>query len=189
VPEDPNAPRAPPPVSKRLAIAERWAKTAGKQVDRGEGQGTDGSKYTVLRVMHGQSPVLVREQGDTVVVFAMTQIPEELRAALRKLSPQDLLRVDMGVREQLLSNPRVGYAMHPQTLKSLTELEVIDVERQVAIDDRDLSSKNTYLDAIQEVVVVMFRVLLALRLVNPGQAVPDGTSSAKTGGPPSPMYG
>ena len=188
--DDPRDASGPTPkLPKSLATAERWAHQAGKEVVRGAYQVDGGTaSLPLLKITHGQNPVLVRVEQDTVIVFALADLDEQFHEALGKLVEPDRQRVELALRQELLSNPRAGYRVEPANAKSLAEVKRIAVERQFVVDINSTGSRNAFLDAIQEVVVVMHRALLVVGLVKPAGTLPPASGSAPGPEPPGGMY-
>ena len=178
LPNPPSLSSLPP----KLRLAAEWAKAAGSQVDTGVATSPDGATQPFVRLMHGPNPVLVRLNGDALVVWAMTQIPEQTRMALAALSANDRSRVDVYLREQLLHDPLVGYAMLPPSMTSIDQIQGVTVERVVFIDPDDPGTRNTFHSAIQEVVSAMHRFILGLRILGQGGTLSSGTSTVRPGG-------
>ena len=132
--------------------------------------------------MHGTNPVLVRLNGDMIVVAAVTQIPEQIRVALAAHSVEDRARVDVHLREQLLHDPTIGYALGPSNLTSIDQLQMVAVERVLHIAEDDGGTRNTFHSAVQQVVSVMHRFILGLRILGPVGPLSSGTATLRPTG-------
>jgi len=174
----------PPKLPKELALAERWAKDAGKEVQRTVADTPQG-KIPVLIVKHGPGAVLIRMEHRCIAVFAIADVDQQMRDKLSRLGSAVQQRVLVTLTNELLSSPRTGYTLFPLGLTSIADLERISVEEVIAISNSDASSRNRLLDAIQEVVTVMVRGMRILAIT--GDQMPP-TSSATPPSPPDAMY-
>lgn len=175
----------PPKLPRELALAERWAKDAGKEVQRAVADTPQG-KIPVVVVKHADRPVLVRLERKCIAVFAIAQVDQQMREKLASLETSVQQRVLIALTDELLSSPRTGYTLSPLGLKSITNLERVSVEEVIAISETDPSSRNRFLDAIQEVVTVMVRGMRILAIT--GDEPPPTASAAPPSPPPETMY-
>lgn len=173
-----------PKIPRELALAERWAKDAGREVQRATAKTPNGD-VPVLIVKHGNWAVLVRIERAAIVVFAIAQVDQEMRNRLATLDPGIQQRVLLALTTELLSSPRTGYSFVPADLKSVTALEQVSTEEVLVISESDPSSRNRFLDAIQEVVTVMVRGTRMLAIAG-NQPPPTGTTPPPP--PPPEMY-
>jgi len=169
-----------------LLLADRWAKAMGKSTKVVDVQDADGGIVPVLVVMHGDKPVLVRSRGECVSIFLLMDIPKDIADRIHRYPGHVQKRVLAALRYELLSHARTAFALRPEPLGSIAELQRIRVEQLVRISEDDPSSFNRYSDAIQEIVTTTARVFSVLAPVLPtgGDAHrADGDKAA-----PSSMY-
>ncbi len=172
----------PPKLPRGLALAERWAKDAGRDVQRGVA-GTPQGDIPIIIMKHGPYSVMVRMEHKAIAVFAVAQTDQPMRDKLAGLSPDVQKRALIALTAELLSSPRTGYTVVPSGLTSIAALEQISVEEVVVISEGDPSSRNRFLDATQEVVTVMVRAGRILAIA--GDQPPPTASTTPPGPPPT----
>jgi len=169
-----------------LVIAEKWAKEMGKTTQRGEAVDDQGIKSAMLAITHGDKPVYVRENNSCISVFILIEIPSELRKKISELPKETQLKLQMGLRHELLSNARTGFAFIPPKMESMASLEKIVIEQLLRISKDSTASFNRYSDAIQEVVTTAVRAMSILGILLMTESASTGTSGDK--GVPPGMY-
>lgn len=184
LPDSPD--RKTSPLSKHLNLAELWAKEWGMEVVRSEFEPRPGERAALLQMDPKLLSFFVRDEGKRVCVFAMADIPSELRRSLEG-SRSDELEFLTRLQQDLTVNPRLGFIFLtsdgvPAKTLQLSEVQRIAVEQYVRISEADLSSYNRYWDAIQEVRTAMFRVARLFGLLSSGA----GTQTYSSSTPPPP---
>jgi hypothetical protein len=153
----------PPPLTKKLNLAQTWAKDFGSSVERGTATPEGGTPEAILILDKTAIPVLVRDAGKNLVVFGVLDIPEELR---KKLSDSDevvqkefLIRL----RQELMASPRTAFSTaqapgaKPNSMNP-GDITRVQVEQRVRISEDDFSSANRFWDSTQEIRTTVFRV-------------------------------
>jgi hypothetical protein len=122
-----------PRLSRFLALAERWAKEAGKATERGEAESLTSTRVPIVVVKHGQLSVFIRDGEKGIVVFGVVQIPEQVRSSLSQVSEQDRKQALIVLKGALLQNPRTGFAIDPVEAQTIDQVRAISVEQTLRI--------------------------------------------------------
>lgn len=148
----------PPRLTYALGLAEKWARHRGDGVTRGSGVFETGRVEPVLRVRHGAWPIYVRDLGKCLMVLGVLDVPDAVRARLRAASPAEQREFVDGLREVLLSCPRVGFGLAPAGASSPAELERVAIDATLQVAENDSASFNRFCDAVQEAETILLRV-------------------------------
>jgi len=112
-------------------------------------------------------------------------VPASLRAILSRLGEDSQRQLNDAIQAALLSNPRTAFQFSGDP-KSVTSIEVIQLEQVFRLDEQDRSSFNRFADAVQELVVGLNKVGRAYAGFVQG---PPAESSSRLGGSTQGMFG
>lgn len=147
-----------PVLSPALELAERWAREKGDEVGRATGVFGNGPPEAVLRLHHGPAPIVLRDLGGCLQVMGSLQLPEGFRASLKEMDEDGRQELLSALREELMSCPRVGFMLGPESAAGLTDLDRVVVDSVLRLGADDAQTFNRFADAIQETETVLLRV-------------------------------
>lgn len=178
---------APLKISKQLALAERWAKERGSVVERGTAKVPGRPDETILILDPKTLPVIVRDSGKDITVFALYDVPLEIRKKFEQVDEKTRLEAWIRLRAEISRSPRTAYYFAPEKITSISELSRVALEQRIRISEEDLASYNRFGDAVQEIRTMITQAVVFLGYFGP----PGGVTSAYTSPspPPTGMFG
>ncbi len=179
----PAATRTPPipPLTRSLLLIEKWAHHRGDGTSRGGGMFSPGKVEPVVRIHHGSAPIYVRDLGKCLMVLGVYELPSEARARLEDAPAADRGLFLRGLREVLMSCPRVGFGLSPAGTSDPRRLDRIILDQTIQILEDDPDSFNRFCDAIQETETILLRVS---EHVHEFASVSAGAATYSSGSPP-----
>ncbi len=170
-----------PPMTRALLLIEKWAHHRGDATSRGGGIFVPGRAEPVVHILHGSAPIYVRDLGKCLMALGVYDIPKEVRGRLAGAPMADRLQFYIGLREILMSCPRVGFGLAPAGALDPRDLERVVLDQTFQIAENDPASFNRFCDAIQETETILLRVADFMHAFVP---LTSRTQTYSSGAPP-----
>lgn len=152
-----------PPSTRALRLAEKWARHRRDDVSWGWGVFGEDLREPVVRIMHGSSPIFVRDLGKCLMILGVVDVPAELRERLAGEPEGEREEFLQGLRLELTACPRIGFSLAPSDSPASVVPERIALDQTIQIAENDAASFNRYCDAIQETETILLGVEEFLR--------------------------
>jgi len=160
-------------LTNQLILVKQYAEEMGRTVHVGIATTPDNKTFPIIVISHGNHPIIVREENSMTVVFSEIRVSEDIKKKYRQCDPAIQERILLAVKHSLLSKCNFGYRMFPPSLKSISELDKIQIEQVFRLSRSDPSCINRFADAMQGVVSATLEVLLIIGSIDPGNSAPD----------------
>lgn len=183
---DPVAPLDAPPSTRSLRLAEKWARHRRDGVSWGWGIFGEDVREPVVRIMHGSSPIYVRDLGKCLMILGVIDVPTELRERLARETEGEREEFLQGLHAELTACPRIGFSFAPSVARATDVPERIALDQTIQIAENEAASFNRFCDAIQETETILLGVEEYLRqaLAHAGERPVYSSSSP----PPREIY-
>ena len=140
-----------------------------------------GGPEPVVHIRHGSAPIYVRDLGKCLMVLGVIDVPKEVREHFQRAAPGERLLFHQGLREILMSCPRVGFGLAPAGAGDPSQLQEVVLDQTIQIAENDPASFNRFCDAIQETETILLR---AAGFLQRFAALPSNAPTYSSGTPP-----
>lgn len=144
----------------QLAIIRGWFEGMGAKVSDVPADITAGRDRPSLSIDLGGRFLgnAVEDNGKAIIlIFTMSPAPE-VAAAAKALSRENQEKVFLLLRNALLDNPRLAWALQPPNVTAIGEITGIQMTQRFRVSEDDPSTFNRFTDAWQELVTAQVRI-------------------------------
>ena len=146
-------------IENQLALARRWFEQLGGKVSDVPLDLSVGRDLPSIAIDFGLAKLnAVVDKGGTLVILQTLKLSPEVVIAAKNMGRENQERVLLLLKNTLMENQRMLWALMPPTCTAIGELEAIQVMERMRISEEEVATFNRFQDAIQELSTLRVKV-------------------------------